>query len=142
MRQEVSGEMLEEITVRAAEESIPRLVEFVSEYARAMMFTEERIDRIGLALKEALGNIVRFACASCTEEITITCRAHEMGSIVLNIIDTCGPFNMLLLSTFPEVHGLEGEAPSTKVMKRYIRDVEYRRDGDKKRNILAWVVQR
>ncbi len=55
MKQDVSGEMLEEITVRAAEESIPRLVEFVSEYALAMMFTDERIGRIGLALKEALG---------------------------------------------------------------------------------------
>lgn len=132
--------MHEEITVRAAGESIPRLVEFVSAYAREMAFTEERVGRIASALEEALGNIVRFACPSGAEEITVTCRAHETGAIVVNIIDTGEPFNMLLVSTFPEVAGMEGETPSTKVMKRHIRDVEYRRDGANRRNILAWVV--
>jgi anti-sigma regulatory factor (Ser/Thr protein kinase) len=142
MREDLGKEMHEEITVRAAVQSVPRIVEFVSAYARGMAFTDERIGRITLALEEALGNIIRFACPSGTEEITVTCRAHEMGSIVLNIIDTGEPFNMLLVSTFPEVAGSERETPSTKVMKRHIKDVEYRRDGANRKNILAWVVSR
>ena len=91
MREDPGKEMHEEITVRAAGESIPRLVEFVSAYAREMAFTEERVGRIASALEEALGNIVRFACPSGAEEITVTCRAHETGAIVVNIIDTGEP---------------------------------------------------
>ena len=142
MREGLSKDIHEEITVRAARRSVRRVVEFVSTYARGMAFTEERIGRIEAALEEALGNIIRFACPDGTEKITVTCRPHEMGAILLNIIDTGKPFNMLLESTFPEIAQDDGERPSTKVMKRAIKDVEYRRDGAEKRNILAWVVSK
>ncbi len=77
--------MSEQITAPARDDFVPRLVEFVSAYASEMAFGEERIGEIRLALEEALGNIIRFACPTGAEEIRITAEAHEMGAVVLNI---------------------------------------------------------
>ena len=110
-----------------------------------MAFEEERIEEIRLALQEALGNILRFACRSGVEEIRVTCDAHEMGALLVDIVDTGVPFNMLVLSTFPETVAELADprsVPSTKVMKRFVKNIEYRRDGDSKTNILAWVVSK
>jgi len=142
MRQELDKEMNDEITVQARPDAVPRVVEFVSAFGREMAFTEARLGEIALALEEALGNIIRFACPGGSEEIRVTCRAHEMGSIALNIVDSGRPFNMLVVSTFPEVAGGTDEIPSTRIMKKAIRDVEYRRDGDGRKNILAWIISR
>ncbi len=135
--------MSEQITAPARDDFVPRLVEFVSAYASEMAFGEERIGEIRLALEEALGNIIRFACPTGAEEIRITAEAHEMGAVVLNISDTGVPFNMLAMSTFAEMaDGGDGRMPSTSRMKRAIRDIEYRRDGAAGRNVLAWVISK
>ena len=141
MTKDLDANMDEEITIPAQHEAIPRVVEFVSSYAREAAFKDERIDRIRLGLEEALGNIIRFACPEGSEEIKVTCAAHEMGAILLNIIDTGMPFNMLVMSAFPEVAEVgPDQIPSTKAMKRAVRDIEYRRDGAERKNILAWVI--
>jgi hypothetical protein len=64
------------------------------------------------------------------------------AAIVITIVDSGVPFNMLVMSTFPEAFDDPGEIPSTKKMKKAIKDVEYRRDGDEKKNILSWVVSK
>jgi len=143
MRKPLDAEISEEIVVAARTDSVPKVVEFVSAYAREMAFGEERIDQIRLALEEALANIICFACPQGSEEIRVTCGAHEMGAILLNIIDTGIPFNMLVMSAFPETtDGGAGQIPSTGRMKRAIKDVEYRRDGAERKNILAWVISK
>jgi anti-sigma regulatory factor (Ser/Thr protein kinase) len=131
-----------EITMAAREDTIPALIEFVCDQAREMMFRDERIAQIRSALEEALGNIVRFACVTGSETITITAAVHDTGALLLDIVDTGVPFNMLVMSAFPETTDFAEAAslPSTKTMKKAIRNIEYRRDGDLKRNILAWVV--
>jgi anti-sigma regulatory factor (Ser/Thr protein kinase) len=138
LNEDVSSSM----AVPAHAESIPGLIDFVASYAREMVFEEKRIEQIRLALKEALENIVRFACPTGSEEIKITCDAHEMGALLVNIADTGVPFNMLALSSFPEIAGDSPteEIPSTRMMKKVVKDIEYRRDGDGRRNILAWAV--
>ena len=68
-----------------------------------------------------------------------------MGALVVNIVDSGVPFNMLVVSTFPEVAGGSpdpADLPSTKIMKKVVKDIEYRRDGDNRKNILAWVVSK
>jgi anti-sigma regulatory factor (Ser/Thr protein kinase) len=145
MRKTLSEETRHELALRACRESIPQLIAFVCDYAREMAFEEKRIEQINLALTEALGNIVRFACPSGDEEIRISCAAHEMGALLVDIVDSGVPFNMLVLSTFPDVaaHSADpSDVPSTKIMKKVVKNVEYRRDGDSKTNILAWVVSR
>lgn len=143
MKKALDAPMSEEITAPARYDSVPRLVEFVSAYAAEMTFGEGRIAEIRSALEEALGNIIRFACPEGSEEITITARTHEMGAIILNIVDTGIPFNMLAMSAFPEMMEVdEGQMPSTGKMKKTIKDVEYRRDGAERKNILAWVISK
>jgi serine/threonine-protein kinase RsbW len=145
MKNAFDEEMRHEVTVAARPESIPHLVDFVSSHARDMAFNDTRIEQISGALEEALGNIIRFACPQGDEEIKVTCDAHEMGALVVNIVDSGVPFNMLAVSTFPEIAGDSPDAaslPSTKTMKRIVKDIEYRRDGENRRNILAWVVSK
>jgi len=145
MRKSLDAEIPDEITVPARPDAILRLLDFVSAHAREMAFDEKRIEHIGLALREALDNIVRFSCPTGQEEIKITCGAHEMGALLVNIVDTGVPFNMLVLSAFPEIVGdcpTPHEIPSTRMMKKVVKDIEYRRDGDSRTNILAWVVSK
>lgn len=133
----------EEIVLPARTDAMPKAVEFVCAYAREMAFSDERIGEIRLALEETLGNIIRFACPTGSEEITIKAGAHEMGPVLLNIIDNGKPFNMLVLSAFPEFLGeSKDEMPPTTRMRKLIRDIEYRRDGAEEKNILAWVISK
>ena len=137
------GEMRGEIKRPAQPEAVPGIIEFVCSYARDMAFGEKRIEDLRLALEETLGNILRFACPQGTEEISVTCDANDMGALLVNIVDSGVPFNMLVMSAFPETLGdsqRQGELPPTKAMKRAVKDIEYRRDGERKTNILAWVV--
>jgi anti-sigma regulatory factor (Ser/Thr protein kinase) len=141
MKKPLNEQMPTEIKLSARQENIPDLIDFVVSHALDMTFEEKRVGEIRLALEEALGNIVRFACPTGNEEISISCTAHEMGALLADIVDTGEPFNMLVVSTFPETAGdFSGSPPSTKAMKRYIKNIEYRRDGANKSNILAWVI--
>lgn len=134
-----------EITAPAKPESVATLIDFVASYAQEMMFDDKRIEQIRLALGEALGNIVRFACPTGDERITMSCDAHEMGALLLDIVDSGEPYNMLVISTFPEVAAHSDDPaciPPTKAIKRYIKNIEYRRDGENRTNILACVISK
>ncbi len=142
MKKSLEEKAAPEITLPAREDAVPALIEFVCEQAQEMMFGDERIAQIRGALEETLGNIVRFACPAGSETITVTAGTHDTGALLLDIVDTGIPFNMLVMSAFPETTDFAEAAslPSTKKMKKAIRNIEYRRDGELKRNILAWVI--
>lgn len=145
MKKPFDEESRRELTAAARQESIPALIDFVAAYAEEMMFEEKRIEQIRLALEEAFGNIVRFSCSRGDETITLSCDAHEMGALLLDIVDSGEPYNMLVISTFPEVTAHSDDPtviPSTKAMKRYIKNIEYRRDGANRTNILACVISK
>ena len=118
-----------EITRPALPGSIAALVEFVVIHAREAAFDDQRIAGIGRATEEALLNIIRCACPMGTEEIRISCTFHDSGSLIVNIVDTGVPFNMLLAGTFSETEDFfeTGKEPSTKIMKKEIKNIEYRR---------------
>lgn len=132
----------DEITKPARSDVIPALVEFVSNHAWEAGFDDEKIRQINLAVEEALGNIVRFACCEGKGEITISCNVHDSGAITINIIDTGVPFNMLIASSFPEAGDFAklGQIPSTKMMKKGIGNIEYRRAAS--RNMLIFTILR
>ncbi len=121
-----------EIARPALPDSIGTLVEFVVAQARHAAFDEQRVQGIGRAAEEALLNIIRFACPKGTEEIRITCTFHDSGSLIVNIVDMGIPFNMLLADTFSETEDFfeSGEKPSTKIMKKEIKNIEYRRGSN------------
>jgi anti-sigma regulatory factor (Ser/Thr protein kinase) len=140
MKKEPAGEVPEEITRPALAEEIPALVEFVSTHTWEAGFKDERIQEIGLAVEEALQNIVNYACPDGTGEIRMSCTRHDSGALLITIIDTGRPFNMLLASTFPETEDFfdPGKTPSTTVIKKAIKNIEYRRGSG--RNTLVFTV--
>jgi anti-sigma regulatory factor (Ser/Thr protein kinase) len=130
----------DEITQPALADAIPTLVEFVSTHAWEAGFGDERIREIGLAVEEALQNIVSFACADGQGEIRINCTVHDSGALLIDIVDTGAPFNMLLVDTFPETKDFfePEKSPSTKIMKKVIKNIEYRRGSN--RNTLVFTI--
>ena len=128
------------ITRPARESSIPDLAAFVRSMATECGYRDETVDGLGQAAEEAASNIIRFACRGRQAEISITCLIHENGALYITITDTGEPFNMLLAGTFPEADDFfsGGEKPSTKIMKRAAKNLEYKRNADK--NILIFTV--
>ncbi len=130
----------DEIVQPAKEEAIPALVEFTTTQAWEAGFDDERIRGIGLAVDEALRNILEFARFDGDGEIRVSISTHDSGAMIIHIVDNGAPFNMLLAGTFPEVEkALESDPmPSTKVMKKAIKNIEYIRGTNK--NMLIFTV--
>lgn len=144
MREHVSAKIPNEIKQPARADAIRILAEFVCSHAREIGFEDGKIREMGVAMEETLGNIVRFACADGTREISIRCTEHEMGPLVINIRDSGVPFNMLVATSFPQTADFvdPGQALSTSKMKRTFKNIEYRRDSENGRNILVCIVSR
>jgi anti-sigma regulatory factor (Ser/Thr protein kinase) len=135
-------EIGEKITAPARIEEVGALVEFVKAHASEAAFEDEKVTAIGLAVEEALHNIIHFACSDGKGDIEISCSVHDSGSLILTIVDTGRAFNMLIAETFPEAADFAepGKTPSTRAMKKGIKNIEYRRDTT--RNILILTVPR
>jgi len=134
--------VLGETSHPAREDSVPYLVEFVSEHAKNTGFPDQRLREIDLSLKEALGNILRFPCGDGDYEIRIACVLDNAGRFVIIISDNGVPFNVLLETDAflaSDVALASDQRPSMKVMKRFIGNIEYKRFENK--NILTFIVQ-
>ena len=128
------------ITRPAREEFVPDLAAFVRSIASGCGYRDDTIEDLGHATEEAAMNIIRFACRGRDAEITISCVIQDNGALYITITDTGTPFNMLLAGTFPETDDFfgPGEKPSTKIMKKAARNIEYKRNADK--NMLIFTV--
>ncbi|HBA53325.1 ATP-binding protein [Syntrophorhabdus aromaticivorans] len=137
-----SRDIPDEIVRPAQAGAVPALLEFVCSHAWEAGFNDKRIQDIRLALDEAIGNIIRFACCDETAEIRISCSVNDSGALSINVVDTGMPFNMLVATSFPEAQDFAepGQSLSTRLMKKAIKNIEYRRDAD--RNILILVAAR
>ena len=142
MREDAGAELASQIKRPARADAIPVLKEFVVAHAREVGYEERKVVEIGAALIETVDNILRFACADGTREISVNCSEHEMGMLVISIRDTGSPFNMLVASSFPSTADFvePGQRLSTVKMKKAFKNIEYRRDGDEGINILDCVV--
>jgi len=135
-------EPLGEISRPANEGSVPDLAEFISERMKDSGFPDQRIQEIVLSMKEAIGNILRFSCGGGDREVQLACSLDNAGRFAITISDNGGPFNMLLeADTFltPDDALTSGQRPSTKVMKRFIGNIEYKRSEN--RNVLSFIFQ-
>ncbi|HNT43474.1 MAG TPA: ATP-binding protein [Syntrophorhabdaceae bacterium] len=119
---------------------MPEFVGFVRGMALECCYSDKTVDDLGQAIEEAVSNIIRFACREKPGEIEISCTVHDTGALYITIADTGAPFNMLLAGTFPEADDFfgSGERPSTKIMKRAAKNIEYKRSSN--RNILIFTV--
>ncbi|MDD3845640.1 MAG: ATP-binding protein [Syntrophorhabdaceae bacterium] len=130
-----------DVITRPAEASfVPEFVGFVRSMALECCYSDTTVEDLCRAIEEAVNNIIRFACRQTAAEIEISCSVHDTGALYITISDTGAPFNMLLAGTFPEVDDFfaAGEKPSTKIMKRAARNIEYKRSSN--RNILIFTV--
>jgi anti-sigma regulatory factor (Ser/Thr protein kinase) len=142
MSEDAGAKSANRIKRPARADATPVLKEFVVARAREFGYEEGRVLEIGAALVETVDNILHFACADGTREISVRCTEHEMGMLVIDIRDTGRPFNMLVASSFPSTADFvePGERLSTVRMKKAFKNIEYRRDGEQAVNILLCVV--
>lgn len=124
----------------AIPDSIPALVEFVSAQIFEAGMEDDKVKAIGLAIQETAMNIIEFACPDGKGEITISCEIVDSGALLIHLWDTGKPFNMLLAGTFPEVEEISKheKLPSTKMLKKAVKNIEYIRGTNK--NILILTI--
>lgn len=138
--------MPDEIKLPAGIDSMQALLEFVSTQAKEVGFDDRRTQDITAAMEEALLNIVNFACQNGEGEIQIKCGTHGEDAFLIDIVDSCRPFNMLAATSFPETEdftpGTGKHKLSTNRLKRIIRNIEYRRDPKNNLNILCCIVSK
>lgn len=136
----------DEMKLPAQVGSIPALIDFVARHAREVGIDEGRTDQIATAIEEALLNIVSFASDEGTGEIEIRCGVFGEDKFLIDIVDSCKPFNMLAATSFPETEdfaeGSDIHRLSTMKLKKIIKNIEYRRDFKKGTNILACIVSK
>jgi anti-sigma regulatory factor (Ser/Thr protein kinase) len=140
MKKSIDEKEPDRIVRPAIIDSIPSLVEFVSVQAFELGMEDEKVKNIGLAIQEVVQNIIEIACPEGEGEITISCELVDSGAMLIHIWDTGKPFNMLLAGTFPEVEEISGyeKVPSTKMLKKAIKNIEYIRGKNK--NILILTI--
>ena len=120
----------------ATADSVPAFVEFITTQFFEMGMEDEKVKAIGLAIQEVANNIIEFACPDGNGEITMSCELVDSGAVLVHIWDTGKPFNMLLAGTFPEIEEISKheKIPSTKMLKKAVKNIEYIRGTNK--NIL------
>ncbi len=129
-------ETLAQIKKPATTEALPSLMDFVKEQIGMMQFSDEKKADICLAVEEALKNILYYGRCLENTEIDITFKLDNFGRFLIIITDSGAPFNMLLSDVLP---GEEKTADvSTKIIKRVIKDLEYKRFENK--NILTFTI--
>ena len=133
-------QVLGEETFPADTESIGRCIEFAAGHARQRGFTDDRIEEITRVLDEALRNIIRFTFDGAVGEIRVSCNIDKFGKFVLAIVDSGKAFNMLLEDD-PFIGSLDpqgsGPGSSTKTMKRFSSNIEYKRLENKNHLVIT-----
>jgi len=132
--------VLGEIRRPAHMAALPELLEFVSSKEREQGFSPERIEEIGSALEEALAGVVTEAYRVRQGEISITCGLDPWGKLVISMIDTGDPFNILLADVVfaGEEPGDEKKMASARLIKKMIDNIEYKRV--ERENMLTFTV--
>ncbi|MBP8626510.1 MAG: ATP-binding protein [Syntrophorhabdaceae bacterium] len=136
-------EILGEIREPAVIESLLPLMDFVGGQIGMMQLREEHRKNICLAVEEALKNILYHGSFTGDTDVKIAFRLDNLGRFQIVISDYGAPFNMLLSEVLLDGEtNQEKDVPpvSTKVMKRVIKDIEYKRIENK--NILTFTIPR
>lgn len=130
------------IVRKAGMESLEILKSFVSESARERGFSDKKTKEIEIATEEAVVNIINYAYDDNTGNIEITCNSENDRRLIVEIVDTGKPFNVLSANE-PDLTSDIDERPigglGVFFIKQFIDDVEYRRENGA--NVLTFIVQ-
>ncbi|OPY69352.1 MAG: hypothetical protein A4E57_01243 [Syntrophorhabdaceae bacterium PtaU1.Bin034] len=122
-------------------ESIPELLEFVASIERQKEISEARIKEIEVALKEILATIVKYSYSDRKGNISITCRNDHWGKLMVIIINTGEPFNILLsdVTFIGEESPVDNEKKaSAKLIKKMLDNIEFKKVEEE--NIVTFLV--
>jgi len=136
-----NSNVIGEMSRPARIEALPELLEFVSTIERQEGFGDKRIGEIETALREALTNIVNNAERNKGGDITVTCKHDPWGKLMIVVVDTAGPFNILLADIVfqgEERPVDEGRRDAARLIKRMIDNIEQKRVDET--NVLTFTV--
>lgn len=132
-------ELKREITLETDEESLRKLADFICAHAWEAGFENERIEEIRLASSETLKSIAEDVYEKNKGEISVECSVTDAGALIVTIIDYGKPYNILLKDIQPDPgEKVEKESKSVRLIKKLIKNVEYRRDAF--RNIIIFTI--
>jgi serine/threonine-protein kinase RsbW len=134
--------ILLKLKLTARVENLQRLVESVSNCARAQDFDQKKIQEIELAVEEALVNIFNYAYPDAPGEVEVNCRADH-DHFLIEIIDSGIPFDMTLLpdpNLTANVDDREIGGLGIFLIKKMVDEVKYCREAG--RNILSLTMKR
>ena len=122
-------------------ESLPQFLEFLSLSAQEMGFDRKEINRIELAVEEAIVNIVRYAYGEESGKINVICRSEHNDALLVEIIDSGMPFNPLD-AIKPDLDAdIEDRligGLGIYLTEKLVDNIHYRREGNK--NILTLIL--
>jgi serine/threonine-protein kinase RsbW len=123
-------------------ENLQRLMESVSNCARAQDFDQKKIQEIEPAVEEALVNIFNYAYPDGPGEVEVNCRADH-DHFTIEIVDSGIPFDMTSLpdpDLTADVDDREIGGLGIFLIKKRVDEVKYGREAG--RNILSLIVKR
>ncbi len=139
----IKTSVLGEITRPGTADSVPELVQYVLSIAKERNFTPERIAEVETALRAALNHILQTAYKETTGNIAIVCRHDNWDNLVIAMVDTGTPSNILLADvSFPgEESADDKERKATaRLIKKLVDNIEYKRVEQE--NTLTFTVSR
>lgn len=134
--------MIGNIKFPAKIEYLENILRFVRNCARDEGFSKRRISSIELALEEALANICHHAYTAGTcGDMEIQCRTDDNNRLIIDIIDTGKPFNILSVSE-PDLTGDVSKRNlgglGVLLIRKMVDDIHYCRRDNK--NVLTFVL--
>jgi anti-sigma regulatory factor (Ser/Thr protein kinase) len=139
----IQTSVLGEITRPGTAESVPELIQYVLSIAKERNFTPERMAEVETALHAALNHILQTAYKEQTGNIAIVCRHDNFDNLVIAMVDTGTPSNILLADvSFPgeESVGDNERKTTARLIKKLVDNIEYKRVEQE--NTLTFTVAR
>ena len=129
---------LSDTTARASLENLGALLESVKKAAESQIAKPERLLDIELAVEEALVNVISYAYeGSPAGDVEVRCALRDDGRLVIEIIDSGAPFDVLAAPPPDLTAPLEERRSGglgIHLIKKLSDGVAYRRESGK--NIL------
>jgi len=135
--------LLSNIKLPAKLEYLRELVSSISHCAREQGFSPKRISEIELATEEALVNIFNYAYQDKIGEVEVTCKLDQEGRLIIEIVDSGVPFDMLSLGepdTTADISERKVGGLGIFFIRKLMDDVQYQHEGAK--NVLSLIVNK
>jgi anti-sigma regulatory factor (Ser/Thr protein kinase) len=135
-------QILLHLKLTARVENLRRVMESVSNCARVQDFDQKKIQKIELAVEEALVNIFNYAYPAGPGEVEVNCRADH-DHFLIEIIDSGIPFDMTSLpdpDLTANVDDREIGGLGIYLIKKMVDEVRYDRESG--RNILSLTLKK